>query len=54
MVLKPEPIFAAVRDLPKKESQRIILLSPQGKVFNQKTAQRLAGYEEGSLALRPL
>jgi tRNA (guanine37-N1)-methyltransferase len=49
MVLKAEPIFAAVRDLtgvgrrcdyPK--GTRVVLLSPQGKVFTQSVAADLA------------
>jgi len=49
MVLKAEPIFAAVRDLTgctTRESYptktRVILLSPQGKVFTQEVAQEIA------------
>ena len=34
MVMKPEPIFAAVASL-RKPATRVILLSPQGKVFRQ-------------------
>jgi tRNA (guanine37-N1)-methyltransferase len=48
MVLKPEPIFEAV-DAIKVElglsSVPIILLSPQGRLFNQTVARDLAGYE---------
>ena len=49
MVLKPEPIFAAVEaltgaarreDLPRRV--RVVLLSAQGKVFSQPLAQELA------------
>ncbi|RNC63122.1 MAG: tRNA (guanine-N(1)-)-methyltransferase [Candidatus Dichloromethanomonas elyunquensis] len=47
MVLKPEPIHRAVRDSQREDQrQRIILLSPQGRVFDQRTASRLAAYEE--------
>ncbi|WP_088187594.1 tRNA (guanosine(37)-N1)-methyltransferase TrmD [Desulfosporosinus sp. FKA] len=47
MVLKPEPIFAAVRDLPQAQGRRrTILMSPQGQVFRQDTAQRWSEYEE--------
>ncbi|NLI91408.1 MAG: tRNA (guanosine(37)-N1)-methyltransferase TrmD [Peptococcaceae bacterium] len=47
MVLKPEPIYRAVRDLSAPAgSRRILLLSPQGKVFDQKAAARLALYDE--------
>jgi tRNA (guanine37-N1)-methyltransferase len=49
MVLKPEPIFAAVKALTgcsRREQfppeTRIILLSPQGRVFSQTIAQDLA------------
>lgn len=49
MILKPEPIFAAVEaltgasrkeDLPPRT--RVILLSPQGRVFSQPMAQELS------------
>lgn len=47
MVLKPEPVFKAVEDLEKIGGRRrLILLSPQGSVLNQKIAARLAGYDE--------
>jgi tRNA (guanine37-N1)-methyltransferase len=47
MVLKPEPIFAAVRALENTgHRRRVILLSPQGDVFDQKKAARLAEYDE--------
>ena len=46
MVLKPEPIFAAVEELVGttqrdiyKTGTRVVLLSPQGKVFNQTVAK---------------
>ena len=49
MVLKPEPIFAAVEALTGAskreeypENTRVVLLSPQGKVFSQESAQTLA------------
>jgi len=37
MVMKPEPIFAAVEAL-KSEDCRIVLMTPQGKKFSQKVA----------------
>lgn len=47
MVLKPEPLYAAVRDLPPPGGLRkVILLSPQGQVFSQKTAVEWSGYDE--------
>ncbi|MCI0398516.1 MAG: tRNA (guanosine(37)-N1)-methyltransferase TrmD [Chloroflexi bacterium] len=67
MVLKPEPIFAAVEavlergrqgdretrrqgdspspPLPLSPSPPLILLTPQGRLFNQRVAQELAGRE---------
>ncbi|TGE40170.1 tRNA (guanosine(37)-N1)-methyltransferase TrmD [Desulfosporosinus fructosivorans] len=48
MLLKPEPIFAAIRDLPKPCGRRkVILMSPQGEVFRQEKAKEWA--EEGEL-----
>ncbi|MDX6612022.1 MAG: tRNA (guanine37-N1)-methyltransferase [Blastocatellia bacterium] len=50
MVLKPEPIFAAVEDLTKtragdrySDGTRVLLLSPQGRVLTQELASELAG-----------
>ncbi|HYB02689.1 MAG TPA: tRNA (guanosine(37)-N1)-methyltransferase TrmD [Ktedonobacteraceae bacterium] len=40
MVMKPEPIFAAVESIYR--GGPIILLSPQGRLFNQSIAQELA------------
>jgi len=42
MVMKPEPIFDAV-DSVKTEGARVILLCPQGRLFDQAAAARLAG-----------
>jgi tRNA (guanine37-N1)-methyltransferase len=41
MVLKPEPLFAAVEALRGPES-RVVLLCPQGPTLTQATAERLA------------
>lgn len=50
MVLKPEPIFAAVEELGNKQEQsgnaRIVLLSPQGKVLSQTLAADLSKSEQ--------
>jgi len=40
MVMKPEPIFAAIEAV--YESGPIILLTPQGRLFNQQVARTLA------------
>jgi len=50
MVLKPEPLFAAVEDLRgspyvKNPQKPVILLSPQGRLFDQKIARELASLE---------
>ncbi|MEK5641987.1 tRNA (guanosine(37)-N1)-methyltransferase TrmD [Paenibacillus rhizosphaerae] len=49
MVLKPEPIFAAVEDLLEKAGNqakpRVILMCPQGETFSQKKAEELAKEE---------
>ncbi|WP_459967271.1 tRNA (guanosine(37)-N1)-methyltransferase TrmD [Paenibacillus sp. JCM 10914] len=49
MVLKPDPIFAAVEDITKSEvgqgSPRIILMCPQGETFTQKKAEELSREE---------
>ncbi len=42
MVLKPEPVYRAVEELRENTGCRVILFSPQGKVFRQETAQELA------------
>ena len=49
MLLKPAPIFDAVETIwpeRKPESQRIVLLSAQGRRFTQETARRLSAYDE--------
>jgi len=47
MLLKPEPIFAAIRDLPHPTGKRrVILLSPQGQVFSQKKAEEWSTEED--------
>ncbi len=44
MVLKPDPIFAAVEDLVPHQAAkpRIILMCPQGETFTQKKAEELS------------
>lgn len=45
MIMKPEPIFAAVEGvLGSPPCCPVFLLTPQGRVFNQKVAQELAQY----------
>jgi tRNA (guanine37-N1)-methyltransferase len=44
MVLRPEPLFAALRTVHTPQS-RVILMTPAGRRFDQATARRLAGEE---------
>ena len=47
MVMKPEPLVAAIEEARSQApGARVILLTPQGKVFDQAVAQRLAGEPE--------
>ena len=46
MVLKPEPIFAAVESIKNESEVPVILLTPQGRLFNQMVAEELARYGE--------
>ncbi len=50
MVMKPEPVFAAIEDvLGSPPAIPVILLSPQGRVFNQAVARDLAQHEHIAL-----
>jgi len=48
MLLKPEPLYEAVESIwpVRKISQRAILLSAQGRLFDQACARRLSGFDE--------
>ena len=47
MILKPEPIFAAVESLPTPSRREVILLTPQGKTMHQGLFRELAtDYEQ--------
>jgi len=48
MVLRPEPIFEAVRSIRERHpsaAERVVLLSPQGARLDAESARRLAGFE---------
>jgi tRNA (guanine37-N1)-methyltransferase len=46
MVMKPEPLAGAIRAANRKcPSAKTVLLSPQGRVFNQAVANELAAFE---------
>lgn len=50
MVMKPEPVFNAVESvLGAPPSVPVLLLSPQGRVFNQRIAQELGRHEQVAL-----
>ena len=50
MVLKPEPLFQAVESLLGAPPRcPVVLLTPQGRVFQQADAERLAGEERFAL-----
>ncbi|HAV10222.1 MAG TPA: tRNA (guanosine(37)-N1)-methyltransferase TrmD [Dehalococcoidia bacterium] len=48
MVLKPEPVFEAVEAVKQDAidlSSHTVLLSPQGRLFNQEIAKEMTGYD---------
>ena len=45
MVMKPEPIFAAVEELKGEAEIPVILLTPQGRLFTQDVANELARHQ---------
>jgi tRNA (guanine37-N1)-methyltransferase len=44
MILKPEPVFAAVESIKEEDDCPVILLTPQGRPFSQRVAQELSGH----------
>lgn len=49
MVIKPEPMFKAVRFIKETtnyQKRRVLLMSPEGAVFNQAKARELAEYDQ--------
>ena len=46
MLLKPEPMFAAVESLPVLPQREIILMTPQGEPLNQPLLKNLASYQQ--------
>lgn len=45
MVLKPEPVFNAMKDLKHTNKTRVILMCPQGRPFSQAIAEELSEAE---------
>ena len=46
MVLKPEPIFAAIASLPQLPQREVILLTPQGEILSQSLLKTLVTYDQ--------
>jgi tRNA (guanine37-N1)-methyltransferase len=47
MILKVEPVYRAIKDIKGKNKKlKVFLLSPRGKLFNQRLAQKLSDLEE--------
>ncbi len=46
MVLKPEPLFAAVEAIEGESEMPVLLLTPQGRLFDQRVAGELAKCKE--------
>jgi len=42
MVMKPEPVFRAVRHVLGEDAAPVILMTPQGEVFSHQLAEKLA------------
>jgi tRNA (guanine37-N1)-methyltransferase len=54
MLLKPEPIVAAIEQAKKNDPQaRVLLPTPRGKNYKQSDAKRLAADEEGLIIVCP-
>jgi tRNA (guanine37-N1)-methyltransferase len=47
MVMKPEPVVAGIKRLKNvMRLPKVVLMTPQGRIFNQETAEEFAGLEE--------
>ena len=46
MVMKPEPIYRALRSIERLNNSLVILLSPQGEKFDQNMAWKLSHYDQ--------
>jgi tRNA (guanine37-N1)-methyltransferase len=49
MVMKPDPLFRAVEAITHGEQPEVILLSPQGRLFNQHRAEELSARKRAVL-----
>ena len=46
MVMRPDPLFEAVAALQPDAGASVVALTPQGNVFDQRTAERLSGLDQ--------
>jgi len=46
MVMKIEPIYRAIKSIPKRKKRKIVLFTPRGKKFTQKIAYRLSKLDQ--------
>jgi tRNA (guanine37-N1)-methyltransferase len=46
MLMKVEPIYKALKALPKSKKRRILIMSAKGKTFTQADAKRLSKYQQ--------
>ena len=54
MLLKPEPIFAAVEDAKKRNPDaKVVLMTPKGRIWNQARASELANIEQNYIFICP-
>jgi tRNA (guanine37-N1)-methyltransferase len=55
MVLKPEPVFAAVESAKKaRPDSKVVVLTPSGKSYSQKIAKKVCKTIRSDSGLRPL
>ena len=54
MLLKPEPIFAAVEDAKARNSEaKVVLMTPKGRIWNQARAKELATANQNYIFICP-
>lgn len=46
MVMKVEPVYKALKAVPKRWKRRVLLMSAKGKIFTQQDAKRLSKYKQ--------
>ncbi len=54
MLLKPEPLVAAIKQAKKNDPEaKVLLPTPRGKIYKQSDAKRLAAHEKGLIIICP-